>query len=89
MAKQAFVGRFLSDLWFQWLSGFPLRNLGVRDFLCDGDHMLLARAGALSFCLGLRFYNRRSVLPEILEPIGSHVGVSYRVHDILVPHVML
>ena len=37
--------------------------------------MLLAGAGALTFCLGLRFYHRRSVLPEILEPIGSHVGV--------------
>jgi hypothetical protein len=50
IAKQAFVGRLLSDLWFQWLSGFPLRNLSVRDFLCAGDDVLLAGDGVLSFC---------------------------------------
>ena len=31
----------------------------------------------------------RSVLPEILEPIRRHLGVSNRVHDIFVAHVML
>jgi hypothetical protein len=30
-----------------------------------------------------------SVLPEILEPIWSHFGVSHGVHDILVAHVVL
>jgi len=30
-----------------------------------------------------------SVLPEILELIGRHLGVSNRVHDIFVAHVML
>ena len=30
-----------------------------------------------------------SVLPEVLEPIRSHFGVSYRVHDIIVAHVVL
>ena len=50
IAEQAFVGRLLSDLWFQWLSGFPLRDLSVRDLLCAGDDVLLARGGALSFC---------------------------------------
>ena len=30
-----------------------------------------------------------SVLPEILEPIGRHLAVSNRVHDIFVAHVML
>jgi hypothetical protein len=29
IAKQAFVGRLLSDLWFQRLSCFPLRILGL------------------------------------------------------------
>jgi hypothetical protein len=51
IAKQAFVGRFLSDLWFQRLSGFPLRNLSVRDFLCTGDDALLAGGSTLSFVL--------------------------------------
>ena len=50
IAKQAFVGRPLSDLWLQRLSGFPLRKLSVRDLLCAGDDVLLARAAALSFC---------------------------------------
>ena len=50
IAKQAFVGRLLSDLWFQRLSGFPLRSLSVRDFFSAGDDVLLARGGALSFC---------------------------------------
>ena len=43
-------GRLLSNLWFQGLSGFPLHNLSVRDFLCAGDDVLLARGRALSFC---------------------------------------
>ena len=30
-----------------------------------------------------------SVLPEILEPIRSHFGVTHRVHDIFVAHVVL
>ena len=30
-----------------------------------------------------------SVLPEILEPVRRHVGVSNRVHDILLAHVVL
>jgi hypothetical protein len=30
-----------------------------------------------------------SVLPEILESIRGHLGVSYRVHDIFVTHVVL
>ena len=38
IAKQAFVRRLLSDLWFQERSGSSLR-----------DDVLLARAGALSF----------------------------------------
>ncbi len=32
---------------------------------------------------------QQSVLPEILEPIGSHFGVPHRVHDVLVAHVVL
>ena len=40
----------MSDLWFQRLAGFPLRDLSVRDFLCAGDDVLLARGSALSFC---------------------------------------
>ena len=40
----------VSDLWFQRLAGFPLRDLSVRDFLCAGDDVLLARGSALSFC---------------------------------------
>jgi hypothetical protein len=32
---------------------------------------------------------RRSITPEILEPIGSKFGVSGRVLDILVPEVVL
>jgi hypothetical protein len=55
IAKQAFVGRLLSGLWFQWLSGFPLRDLSVGDFLGARDDVLLARAGSLSFCLS-RFH---------------------------------
>jgi hypothetical protein len=27
------------------------------------------------------------VLPEILEPIRSHFGISHRVHDIFVAHI--
>lgn len=30
-----------------------------------------------------------SVLPEILEPIRRHLGVSNRVHDIFMPQVVL
>ena len=30
-----------------------------------------------------------SVPPEILKPIGRHFGVSHRVHDVFVAHVML
>jgi len=30
-----------------------------------------------------------SVLPEVLEPIRSHFGVSHRVHDVFVAHVVL
>jgi hypothetical protein len=30
-----------------------------------------------------------SVLPEILEPIGRHFGISNRVHDIFVAYVVL
>jgi hypothetical protein len=30
-----------------------------------------------------------SVLPEILEPVRRHFGVTHRVHDILVAHVVL
>jgi hypothetical protein len=33
--------------------------------------------------------HRVSVVPEILEPIGSHLGVSNRVLDIFVAHVVL
>ena len=32
-----------------WLTGFPLGDLGGRNFLSAGDDALLARAGALSF----------------------------------------
>jgi hypothetical protein len=32
---------------------------------------------------------RSSVFPEILEPVGCHFGVSHRVHDILVAHMVL
>ena len=53
IAKQAFVGRLLSDLWFQRLCGFPFCDLSIRDFLCAGDDVLLAGAGTLCFCLGL------------------------------------
>ncbi len=31
----------------------------------------------------------RSVLPEILEPIRRHLGVSNRVRDVFVAHVVL
>ena len=37
--------------------------------------------------LGLRV--QRLVLPEVLEAIRCHVSVAYRVHDVLVPHVVL
>jgi hypothetical protein len=30
-----------------------------------------------------------SVLPKAFEPIRSHFGVSHRVHDILMAHVVL
>jgi hypothetical protein len=30
-----------------------------------------------------------SVLPEVLEPIRCHFGVSNRVHDVFVAHVVL
>ena len=41
-----------------------------------------------------RFTPRRSlrplsVLPEIAEPIGAHLGVAHRVLNILVPEVVL
>jgi hypothetical protein len=38
---------------------------------------------------GFRAVGPPSVLPEILEPIGRHVGISNRVHDIFVAHVVL
>jgi hypothetical protein len=38
---------------------------------------------------GLRPVKPVSILPEILEPIRRHLGVSNRVHDIFVPHVVL
>jgi len=37
----------------------------------------------------LAYLDRVSILPEILEPIRRHLGVSNRVHDILVAHVVL
>jgi hypothetical protein len=37
----------------------------------------------------LPYLDQVSVLPEILEPIRRHLGVSNRVHDIFVAHVML
>jgi len=33
--------------------------------------------------------DQASVLPEILEPIRRHLGISNRVHDIFVAHVVL
>ena len=33
--------------------------------------------------------DQASVAPEILEPVRRHLGVSNRVHDILVAHVVL
>jgi hypothetical protein len=38
---------------------------------------------------GFRAVGPPSVLPEILEPIGRHFGISNRVHDIFVAHVVL
>jgi hypothetical protein len=41
IAKQAFVGWLLSDLWFQRLSGFPVREPSI-EFNDGLDHLVLA-----------------------------------------------
>ena len=66
-----------------------LTTSALEIFSAPGDDVLFASAGTLGFCLGLRFCHRRSILPKIFETIGRHFGVSNRVHDVPVAHVVL
>jgi hypothetical protein len=80
VAKQAFVGRLLSDLWFQGLSGFPLGD-SVRDFLCAGDDVLRARGGALSFCSRRVRLMRHQIVLAVLgrySALGANVVSPFR-----------
>ena len=47
-------------------TGFPLRNLSVRDFLRAEDDVLLAGAGPLSFCAKRVRLLRHQIVPAVL-----------------------
>jgi hypothetical protein len=81
--EQAVVGRFLCDLRFQWLTGFPLGDLSGRDFLSAGDHMLLARGGTLGFCSRRVRLSRHQIVPSVSAPLFG-----LRVERLVLPEVL-
>jgi class 3 adenylate cyclase len=56
----------------------------------DAERAVQSTSGPNAFVLSWSAtLNQASVLPEILETIGRHLGIANRVHDILVTHIVL